>query len=56
MFQNVYGFGSVCAMIGNVVNSDAGLTMIYETLDAKGASVPVLSFHTLLRADPYDDL
>ncbi|KAI0630984.1 hypothetical protein C8Q77DRAFT_1159701 [Trametes polyzona] len=35
-FQNVHGFSGVCALIGNVVNSDTALAMVHETEDAVG--------------------
>ncbi|KAI0628588.1 hypothetical protein C8Q77DRAFT_1076647 [Trametes polyzona] len=35
-FQDIHGFSSVCALVGNVVNSDVSLAMIHETQDAQG--------------------
>ncbi|KAI0628532.1 hypothetical protein C8Q77DRAFT_1274293 [Trametes polyzona] len=35
-FQNVQGFSSVCALVGNVVNSDTALAVVHETKDAAG--------------------
>ena len=36
----MHGFAAVVALIGNVVNSDSGLAMVYETKDALGVRFP----------------
>ncbi len=41
--ESVYGFSTILTLVGNVVNSDAGLANVYMTANAEGVSIDSLS-------------